>query len=442
MARKIALLNHTMRYGRQDSTESVSNLRLQAACHSGFKLLVALLCGLSLGLPFTACSNTRNESAAANQATPEPKPEKPAEPAAPDNQVQLSAEALKRGQIETAEATLHTLRQTLEAPGRLTFNEDSSVRIGTIVGGRVTRVLATVGDFVKKGQALVYLHSHELIDARGAEAKAKAAVIEKEKALAYAKAEAERAERLLEAKAGSKRDLAHAQANVNAMQGELEQAKAELERASEFLEHLSVPHDSHDDIVINSPINGFVTKRNISVGAVVSEATDLMLVADLSTLWAIAAVPERQAAAVRIGQQVEAKLAAFPEGRFTGRVLFLGNELDPQTRTVQVRCLINNPRGQLRPEMSATITLEGGKQDGGAITALAVPRAAVQEVNGERVVFLALGEGKFEKLVVQTGREQDGLLEILSGLQNGQRIVTRGAFFIKSEFLKGSMAEE
>ena len=69
-------------------------------------------------------------------------------------------------------------------------------------------------------------------------------------------------------------------------------------------------------------------------------------------------------------------------------------------------------------------------------------RAAVQEVNGERVVFLALGEGKFEKLVVQTGREQDGLLEILSGLQPGQRIVTRGAFFIKSEFLKGSMAEE
>jgi membrane fusion protein, heavy metal efflux system len=403
-----------------------------------FVLKLALVCLIGLSLLLAACSSTRNESTTANHPPPEPKTEKPAE--APANQVQLSAEALKRGQIETAEVTTHTLRQTLEAPGRLTFNEDQTVRAGTIVGGRVTRVLATVGDFVKKGQALVYLHSHELIDARGAEAKAKAAVTEKEKALAYAKAEAERAERLLEAKAGSKRDLALAQANVNAAQGELEQAKAELTRASEFLEHLSVPHDSHDDIVIYAPINGVVTKRNVSVGTVVTEATDMMMVADLSTLWAIAAVPERQAASVRMGQQVEAKIAAFPEGRFTGRVLFLGNELDPQTRTVQVRCLINNPRGQLRPEMSATIKLDAGKL--AEAQALAVPRDAVQEVGGERVVFLALGEGKFEKLAVQTGREQDGLLEILSGVQSGQRIVTRGAFFIKSEFLKGSLAEE
>jgi membrane fusion protein, heavy metal efflux system len=438
----MAFLKRTTWRSRQDSIGIISNLRLENRRLGRLNLIFMLLCSIGFGLQFTACSNTRNESAAANQTASEPKPETPAETKAPVNQVQVSAEALKRGQIETAEATTHTLRQTLEAPGRLTFNEDQTVRAGTIVGGRVTRVLATVGDFVKKGQALVYLHSHELIDARGAQAKAKAAVTEKEKALAYAKAEAERAERLLEAKAGSKRDLAHAQANVNAAQGELEQARAELARASEFLEHLSVPHDSHDDIVIYSPINGFVTKRNVSIGAVVTEATDLMMVADLSTLWAIASVPERQAASVRIGQQVEAKITAFPEGRFTGRVLFLGNELDPQTRTVQVRCLINNPRGQLRPEMSATIKLDASKFEGGATMVLAIPRDAVQEVGGERVVFLALGEGKFEKLIVQTGREQDGLLEILSGLQSGQRIVTRGAFFIKSEFLKGSLAEE
>lgn len=397
-------------------------------------LTLCLLCCALL----TACS--RNDSAAANQtpaATPEPAKVK-SEEKAPDNRVQLSAEALKRGQIETTEAATHTMRQTLEAPGRLVFNEDQTVRAGTIVGGRVTRVLATVGDFVKKGQALVYLHSHELIDARGAEAKAKAAVNEKEKALAYAKAELERAERLLEAKALSKREHAHAQANVNAAQGELELAKAELTRAAEFLEHLSVPHDSHDDIVIFAPIGGVVTKRNVSVGTVVTEATDLMMIADLSTLWAVAAVPENQAAMVHTGQTVEAKIAAFPTGRFTGRVIYLGNELDPQTRTVQARCLINNPRGQLRPEMSATLKLDAGT----SVAVLAVAREAVQEINGEQVVFLALGEGKFEKQPVQTGREQDGLLEILGGLQRGQRIVTRGAFFIKSEFLKGSLAEE
>lgn len=398
-----------------------------------------ILCCLSL--PFAACSKSGGQSAAAPQASPTAATspaEKPAEKAAPDNRVQLSAEAIKRGQIETAEATTQTMALTLEAPGRLAYNEDATVRVGTIVGGRVRRVLAMVGDHVKKDQALVYLHSHELLDARAAEAKARISVTEKEKALAYAKAEAERAERLLEAKALSKREHAHAQANVTAAQAELEHAKAELERAAEFLEHLSVPHDSHDDVVINSPISGIVTERNMSVGTVVTEATDLMKVADLSSLWAIAEVPERQAAALRTGQHVTAKIAAFPESSFTGRVILIGTQLNPQTRTVQVRCLINNARGQLRPEMSALIQLDTGTPQAG----LALPSAAVQEINGERVVFIAHDGGSFEKVTVQTGREQNGLVEITSGLQTGQRVVTRGAFFIKTEFLKGSLAEE
>lgn len=396
-----------------------------------------------LSLCLTACSGARNEPAApaAAEAKAEKAAEKPEEAAtkqAAANRVQLSAEALKRGQIETAAVGTQAMGLTLEAPGRLAYNEDAAVRVGTIVGGRVRRVLAMVGDHVKKDQALVYLHSHELLDARAAETQARVAVSEKTKALAYAKAEAERADRLLEAKAVSKREHAHAQANVTAAQAELEHAKAELERAAEFLEHLSVPHDSHDDVVINSPINGVVIERNVSVGTVVTEATDLIKVTDLSNLWAIAEVPERDAAAIRTGQRVTAKIAAFPESSFSGRVILLGTQLNPQTRTVQVRCLINNARGQLRPEMSALIQLDTGTPQ----TVLAVPREAVQEINGARVVFLAHDGGSFEKVVVQPGREQNGFVEITSGLQAGQRVVTRGAFFVKTEFLKGSLAEE
>ncbi len=359
-------------------------------------------------------------------------------PKQPSNPVQLSAEAIARGKIEIGDVITQTIHQSLDVPGRLSLNEDSAVRIGTIVMGRVTRVLATVGDSVKKGQSLVYIHSHELVDARAAEAKARAMVTEKEKALAYAKAELERAERLLEAKAVAKRDHALAAANVNAAAAGLDQAKAELIRASEFLEHLTVPHDSHDDIVAYSPISGMVLKRNISVGTVVSEATDLMMVADLSTLWAIAEVPEKQAAIVRIGQPVEIELQAFAGARFSGRVVHIGNSLDPETRTVQVRCLVQNPRGNLRPEMFATIKLNQGATQ----AVLTVPRSAVIEMENEKVVFLALGDGKFEKRAVQTGREQSEWVEITNGLKPGERIVTRGGFFIKSEFLKGSLAEE
>lgn len=385
----------------------------------------------------SACNSTRNETATAQPAAPAATAALKAEEL-PDNQVKLSAETIKRGQIEIALATMQPFTQAIEAPGRLAFNEDAAARVGTIVGGRVTKVFATVGDVVTKGQALIYLHSHELIDARGAAAKAAVAVADKQRALTFAKTEAERAERLFAAKAIAQREVAQSLANVRAVEAELAHALAEKERADEFLEHLTVPHDSHDDIVINAPISGYVTKRDVSVGTVVMGASDLIHVADMSTLWAIAAVAEPQAAQLRVGQRVTLKLAAFPDARHTGRVVFLGNELDPVTRTVQVRCLLQNPGRKLRPEMTATIVLNAGS----SLPVLAVPRDAVQELDGAQVVFLARDNGVFEKLSVQTGREQNGQIEILNGLSAGQRLVTRGAFFIKTEFQKASLAEE
>ena len=354
------------------------------------------------------------------------------------NQVRLSPEAIERGRIAIGPVSIHSFRQTLEATGRLALNEDAAARVGTIVTGRVTRVLATVGDFVKKGQALIYIHSHELLDARASAAKARAAVTEREKALAYAKAELERADRLLAAKAVSKREQAQAAANVAAAAAELEQARAELARASEWLEHLTAPHDSHDDIVIYSPITGVVLKRNVTLGTVVNEASDLMVVANLDTLWAIAEAPQQQAASARVGQRVEIKVSTFGDRRFTGRVVHIGETLNPETRTAQVRCLVHNPRGDLKPEMYATISITSEKEEG----VVAAPGEAVIEMQGERVVFVSLGEGLFEKKPVQTGRQQNGLIEIMGGLKQDERVVTRGGFFIKSEFLKSTLSEE
>ena len=291
---------------------------------------------------------------------------------------------------------------------------------------------------MKKGQALIYIHSHELLDARANAAKAQASVTEKEKALAYAKAELDRADRLLAAKAVSRREQAQAAANVTASTAELDQARAELARASEWLEHLSVPHDSHEDIVIYAPISGVVLKRNVTLGTVINEAGDLMIIADLNTLWAIAEAPQQQSASVQVGRQVEINVSTFGDRRFTGRVVHIGETLSPETRTAQVRCLVHNPRGDLRPEMYATINIASEKGQ----EVLAVPGESVVEMQGERVVFIALGDGLFEKRPVQTGRAQNGMIEITGGLKQDDRVVTRGAFFIKSEFLKSTLSEE
>ena len=352
--------------------------------------------------------------------------------------VKFSPEALKRAGIETVEVTSQSLGQTLVATGHLAMNEDAAVRVGTFVAGRVVHIFAKVGDTVRKGQTLVHIHSHELTDARANVAKAKALVGEKEKALAFAKSEADRANRLLVAKAISQREQAQAAATVVGIMAEIEHAKAELERASEFLEHLATDEDSPDEIAIRATLSGIVTKRLVTEGSVVSDANDLMEIANNSTLWAIAEVPEANAAFVRIGQSVSIKVPSLGEATISGKIIHIGSALNPETRTMQVRCLVNNPRGNLRAEMYATMEIRGSA----TASTLTVPREAIQDIGGEKVVFLALEDNFFKKKIVELGREQGDKIEITKGLQSGQRVVTKGSFFIKTEFLKGSLADE
>ncbi len=397
---------------------------------------VAILSVIALGLLGWWLLPKRNATPATTTETEPAAAEEKKEEAL--HRVELAPEAQKRAGIEIAEVTSQALGQALLATGRLALNEDAVVRVGTFVDGRVVHIFAKVGDQVRKGQTLVHIHSHELTDARGAFAKAKATLVEKEKALAFAQAEADRAERLFTAKAIAKREVDQANAHVVAIKSEIELVKAELERAGEFLEHLAIDQDAPDEVAIRATLSGIVTKRLVTEGSVVSDAADLMEVANITTLWAIAEVPEANASFARIGQAVSIQVPALGNTAISGKVVHIGTSLNAETRTIQVRCLVNNARGNLRPEMYATIQLSGGA----TAATFAVPRAAVQDINGERVVFVALENNAFEKRGVELGREQGEFIAVLKGLEAGTRVVTKGGFFIKTEFLKASLQEE
>lgn len=354
------------------------------------------------------------------------------------DRVELSAEAVKRAGIESREAAMIALDRVIEAPGRLAVNADASARVGSFVEGRVTRVTVVVGDAVKQDQPVVYIHSHEVAQARADYARAHAAIIRAEKSLEQARIELARADRLLEAKALSPRERMQAEAAVNAAQAELAQARAEEHRAEEFLHHLGASPTGEDDAVVRAPQSGTVLERLVTPGTAVTPATDLLRIADLSTLWAVAEVPETQASGVHTGQNVEMTVAAFPDVIFAGRVIHIGDILSATTRTIQVRCLVRNTGGRLRPEMFAQIRISAGV----GRQALAVPRDAVAESAGERFVFIDLGGGAFAKRVVQTGIEQGDRVEILSGLQPGERIAVRGTFYLKSALLKSALSDE
>ncbi len=402
-------------------------------------LLLLLIIAVSLALGLAARYIFRSSEREAASATP-------ASSASPDGAatpslVVLSAEALARGDIHIVAVTRRSLPQELRVTGRVQVNEDRAVRVGSPVEGRVTRVLATVGDRVKVGQPLVALHSHELVAARSDYEKARAAVARAERARAYAAAELERANRLLEAKAISRREHLRAAADLTAAEAELEQARAELRRAEEFLHHLGAWPEMSDEVIIRAPIEGVVLERRVTVGTVVTPSTDLMTIADLSTLWVIAQVPEPQAARIRPGQPVSITVAAFADQRFAGRVTYIGESLDPQTRTVQVRCLVQNRHERLRPEMYATITITLGETSPRVV----IPREAVQEIGGEFVVFVERAPGQFEKRSVHLGLSaltpEGEWVEVTAGLRAGERIVARGSFLLKSELLKSAIPE-
>ncbi len=374
------------------------------------------------------------------EAVPVEQAPQQAAPAVELTEIRLSAESLQTGEISSQPIVRRSLVESMTATGRVQINQDTSARVGALAEGRVRRVDVTVGDRVEKGQPLVWIHSHELIDARAAFTRAQTELTLAEQTLRYSQAELERAVRLLDAKAISARQQLRAEADVVTAEAGLRHANAELQRADEFVRHLGSDPEApseEEDVVIRSPISGIVMKRNVTVGSVVNPTDDLLIVSDLSSLWVVAEVPSRRSSLVRMGQPVRIRVPAFPKADFQAHVVYLAESLDPGTRTVRVRCLIRDRSRRLRPEMYATIHIDIGSTE----PLIVVPSAAVQDVEGDSVVFVDHGGGRFEKRIVTTGREQVGLYEITAGLQEGERIVTEGAFLIKTEFLKGTIEE-
>jgi cobalt-zinc-cadmium efflux system membrane fusion protein len=353
----------------------------------------------------------------------------------------LAPEVLEQGGIESAPVTTRELHETFEVTGRIQLDEDRTARVGSPAEGRVASVRIRLGDHVRRGDPLLDIHSHELIVARADYDKAKADVAAAERRLRYAETELARANRLLEAKALSDRERLFAASELVAIQSELSRALSERTRATDYLDHLGVtdPESAQGgDIVVRAPLDGVVLEREVTLGTVVNPADDLVLLADLSTLWVVGEVPERQATMVHAEQEAEVEVAAFPGEHFSARVFHIGETLDPSLRTVRVRATLENPDGRLRPEMYATMWILLDP----APAAIVVPESALQTIEGDSVVFVDLGEGRFEKRAVEITRRVDGWAEVASGVVEDERVVSVGSFLVKSELLRGRLAEE
>jgi len=186
---------------------------------------------------------------------------------------------------------------------------------------------------------------------------------------------------------------------------------------------------------LSAPIPGTVVERDLVLGQIVGPEDDLFTVADLTNLWIVLDIYDRDLSRVREGLEVEIRTAAFQDETYQGTLTYVGQIVDPTTRTVKARVEISNPRRTLRPGMFGTAVIHGLESDG----ALAVPQEAIQEIAGRSVVFVPAEPGRFEIRNVTVGSVLGGeLVSILDGLSEGERVVSKGSFYLKSELLKES----
>jgi cobalt-zinc-cadmium efflux system membrane fusion protein len=396
-----------------------------AATRKARSLAVALLLASAL----TACAG----------ATPPPELETATH--APADTATLAPRAVAIGGFQTTTTQLAPWRDAFRAPGRLILDPSTTQTLGSIVEGRVTRVLAHPGDRVRAGQVLVTLHSHEMLDATAALASARAGIARAESALRLATDAAARADRLYAAKALSLAELERAHAGQAEAEALRDQAAAEPTRAAELPAHLVGDGPIPDgvgahEVLVRSPIAGVVVARDAEPGTVALIGAPLMTVSRLQTLALSLHLPEEAVAAARIGAPVRFTAPAYPGRTFEATVQRVAAAVDTRTRTLEVVAAVANTENLLRPEMFVDAEVLGEA----AGEALVVPAEAVHLIEDQTVIIAAEPRGDgglfIEALPIRVGRRANAAVEILAGLEPGRAIIVQGAATARAELLR------
>ena len=349
-------------------------------------------------------------------------------PTSSQNKVTLKAEVLASAGIEVIPIIRGEFRLHRDFPATVQPNENELAEVTTLVRGRVVEVYADFGQDVNKGALLALLHSKDLSLAQAAYLKAAAQA--HEAALAY-----ERALKLHEELVVSLAELKRREAAMKTARAELRETTHGLELLgiqAEEIERLDREHTIRSDVPIRAPIAGRVIMRNLTRGEVVEMAQKIFTVADLSEVWVVGKVPEKDVQFIHREQSVEVRATAYPGRVFPGTITYISDVLDPATRTMRLRVTVPNSKKLLKLEMFASVRVYAEPEP----EAVTVPVSAVQRSGESSHVFVQLDGGTFEKRSVILGQETDELVVVLHGLGDGERIVTAGTFVLRSEFEK------
>ncbi len=330
-----------------------------------------------------------------------------------DGAVVLHGPSLAYVKVEAAGTWTGARTRTLVA--RVTFDDRKVARVGPPVGGRVASVNFVAGDHVAAGAVLLTIHSPDI-------ATAQAQVAETHTARVLADQAWTRAALLVRQGAGSQADALSAQAAA-------EEARDEERRARASLAAIGGGHGT-SDYQLRSPLEGTLVERTVAVGNEVSvgQTDPLMTIADLSTVWVTADVYETDLALIHVGDPASVEVSAYPGRRFVGRMAYIGDVIDPVTRTSHARIELGNTDGALRPGMFARVEVSG-RGDG----AVEVPTSAVLARRDQFFVFIRSPDGSFVQREVRVGEQHGQHITLLEGVRPGDPVVTEGAILLDAE---------
>ena len=326
-------------------------------------------------------------------------------------------------QIKTEVVSNQDISETLMIPGRLEAQNLRLAKIGSPINGRVSDIYGGLGDVVKKGQVLARVNSIELTQNQLTLIKATQLIGLKTKAV-------ERAKLLFDADVISKAEMQRIEAELEAVKADFRASKDQLEilgmsdKAIEKLES-SGQVNSFGDVI--SRTNGTIITKMINLGQIVQPEDVLFSVADLSKLWGVAEIPEQQVAFVRKDQDVTIEVPALNK-KIQGKIVYEGDIVNPETRTVMVRTEIDNTDLTLKPDMLISMFIQSKK-----VSKLAIPASAVVRENDRNYVFVQNNPNTFRLREIELGHKDGQLINVLSGVSIGETIVSDGAFHLNSE---------
>lgn len=322
----------------------------------------------------------------------------------------------------------------LRTTGTIEANAYKVTPVMPIAGGIVRQVLPELGDKVEHGQKLATIFSTELADAQTAYLSMQAEIERHHQKY-------QRAEKLVEIGAASREEFEEVKAEYKIEQAKLTATRQKLlllGMSAKQIDGLSDSNQMSALISVDAPVSGTILNRTVNAGEVVTMGKELFRIADLSTVWVIGQIYEKDFANVRIGTQTIITTSAYSGKTFAGRISYIDPRVEPQMRTAQIRIEVRNPDQMLRLGMFVDVIFGGSASFATrGQSVVSVPTGAIQVLGAKQVVFVEMNQpGLFAQREVSTGQESNGRVPLYAGLNIGERIVTEGSFLLRAESLR------